>query len=76
MKTTFENSRWKIEQTFQLPEQQYLQDLFDLLLNLEQKQIPNLNPFINEIVIFLKSQHDNLMVEYNLIQHFCYKTSK
>ena len=69
MNVICENSRWKLAKSFEQPERLYVNNLFDLLLNLEHNQMPDLNPFIQETVPYLKyiGNYWDLYEEYLLL---------
>ena len=61
---SLENSIMKVNVTFNQPEQQYLNDLFDLILNLKLNQQPNFDLINNEISSFLKENIYNFYDDF------------
>lgn len=51
-----EDSKWKLSKAFERPQMQYLNQLFDLLLNLKPNQKPDLDLFIQGILSHLKHE--------------------
>lgn len=51
-----EDSKWKLSKAFERPEREYLNPLFDQLLNLKANQKPDLDLFIQGILTHLKHE--------------------